>query len=78
MFTIDGIDVMTMVGADTSASAITDADMSTLKTSFTEAGNNALKTEIQFVPVFLGIAVIGLAVYLIFNAIGKVKTAGRR
>lgn len=68
----------TLIGADTTVSSgMTDAQMQQVQGAFTNAGNNALSTEIQFLPVFLSLAVIGLAVTLIIVSIKKVKRAGR-
>lgn len=69
----------TLIGADatTIPAGITDAQASEMQASFTNAGTQAMATEIQFLPTFLGIAVIGLAVTLITIGIAKVKRAGK-
>lgn len=50
---------------------------SAVSTAFTNAGTNITTQFVQFLPVLLGLAVLGFVIAMIYKAIKKVRRGGK-
>lgn len=63
--------------AVSTAPGMSAGDATSVSNAFTTAGSNLMGQFVQFLPVLLGLAVVGFAIGMVYKAIRKVRKGAK-